>query len=149
MKPPRVLVTSSSRLVFTRNWRPVPCGRRDFGFRPPGVTFPISMTAGSKANAPSTRPRIPIIAPDVGSDVYQETAMKSEAALEESLEKAIYRCRFLAFFGVCGSLVGSFLCFIKLWCNGIQEQNGRSCTLKPSRKDFLNNLLPNVTMINH
>ncbi|XP_010275165.1 PREDICTED: uncharacterized protein LOC104610309 [Nelumbo nucifera] len=113
MKPPRVLVTSSSRLVFTRNWRPVPCGRRDFGFRPPGVTFPISMTAGSKANAPSTRPRIPIIAPDVGSDVYQETAMKSEAALEESLEKAIYRCRFLAFFGVCGSLVGSFLCFIK------------------------------------
>lgn len=32
---------------------------------------------------------------------------------EEHIEKAIYGCRFMTFLGVLGSLVGSFLCFIK------------------------------------
>jgi len=33
--------------------------------------------------------------------------------LEETVEKIVYRCRFLTFFGVMGSLVGSLLCFVK------------------------------------
>ncbi|XAR70759.1 hypothetical protein NMG60_11027736, partial [Bertholletia excelsa] len=32
---------------------------------------------------------------------------------EEKIEKVIYSCRFLAIFAVWGSLVGSFLCFVK------------------------------------
>uniref|UniRef100_A0A6N2K781 Uncharacterized protein n=1 Tax=Salix viminalis TaxID=40686 RepID=A0A6N2K781_SALVM len=34
-------------------------------------------------------------------------------SIEENIEKVIYRCRFLAILGVLGSLIGSFLCFIK------------------------------------
>lgn len=34
-------------------------------------------------------------------------------AIEETIEKAIFRCRFMAILGVMGSLVGSLLCFIK------------------------------------
>ncbi|CAL1386682.1 unnamed protein product [Linum trigynum] len=33
--------------------------------------------------------------------------------LEENIEKVVYRCRFLAILAVFGSLIGSFLCFIK------------------------------------
>lgn len=40
----------------------------------------------------------------------------SSETMEEALEKAIYRCRFMTLFGVLGSLVGSVLCFIK-GCN--------------------------------
>ncbi|KAJ8755348.1 hypothetical protein K2173_019146 [Erythroxylum novogranatense] len=39
--------------------------------------------------------------------------MKKLEAVEEDVEKVIYRCRFLAILGVLGSLIGSFLCFIK------------------------------------
>ncbi|CAN8231355.1 unnamed protein product [Cochlearia groenlandica] len=34
-------------------------------------------------------------------------------ALEEGIEKLIYRCRFMAFLGTLGSLLGSVICFIK------------------------------------
>ncbi|EXC31036.1 hypothetical protein L484_021338 [Morus notabilis] len=34
-------------------------------------------------------------------------------ALEEDIEKVVYRCRFLTLLGVLGSLIGSFLCFVK------------------------------------
>lgn len=30
--------------------------------------------------------------------------------------QAIYQCRFMAFLGVMGSLVGSILCFVKVLC---------------------------------
>ncbi|PON76163.1 hypothetical protein TorRG33x02_243650 [Trema orientale] len=33
--------------------------------------------------------------------------------IEEGIEKLIYRCRFMTLLGVLGSLIGSFLCFIK------------------------------------
>lgn len=56
----------------------------------------------------------PVIESGIGSDssVYQDTPGNLEA-LEENTEKAIYRCRFMTLLGVSGSLVGSFLCFIK------------------------------------
>ncbi|BAT99808.1 hypothetical protein LR48_Vigan06g067600 [Vigna angularis] len=65
----------------------------------------------SSAANPSSPPHV---ASKSGYDsvVTQEQSEKLEA-LEEGIEKAIYRCRFMAILGVFGSLMGSFLCFIK------------------------------------
>ncbi|KAL5099762.1 hypothetical protein RYX36_004089 [Vicia faba] len=56
----------------------------------------------------------PLVASNSGFDsvVSQEMPGKLEG-IEEGIEKMIYRCRFLAILGVFGSLIGSFLCFIK------------------------------------
>lgn len=56
----------------------------------------------------------PAIAADVGSSsrFFGDSAEKPEA-LEENIERVIYGCRFITLLGVSGSLVGSFLCFIK------------------------------------
>ncbi|KAF3780786.1 hypothetical protein EJ110_NYTH38522 [Nymphaea thermarum] len=50
----------------------------------------------------------------------EETTTKEPVNMEESIEKAIYRCRFLTFFAVLGSLAGSVLCFIK-GCNYVVD----------------------------
>lgn len=42
-----------------------------------------------------------------------KTSSWSIQLMEEALEKVIYRCRFVTFLGVFGSLIGSLLCFIK------------------------------------
>ncbi|WVY95149.1 hypothetical protein V8G54_034237 [Vigna mungo] len=46
--------------------------------------------------------------------------------LEEGIEKvkAIYRCRFMAILGVFGSLMGSFLCFIKAFAEASSNSTG-------------------------
>ncbi|XP_047151848.1 uncharacterized protein LOC124823634 [Vigna umbellata] len=69
-----------------------------------------SAVSSSAANLSSP----PHVASKSGYDsvVTQEQSEKLEA-LEEGIEKAIYRCRFMAILGVFGSLMGSFLCFIK------------------------------------
>ncbi|KDP37813.1 hypothetical protein JCGZ_06715 [Jatropha curcas] len=41
------------------------------------------------------------------------SSVQNLLALEEGIEKAIYRFRFLAILGVFGSLIGSILCFVK------------------------------------
>ncbi|XP_057758581.1 uncharacterized protein LOC130979216 isoform X1 [Arachis stenosperma] len=47
------------------------------------------------------------------NQVQQQQQQQEQEDLEARVEKIIYRCRFLAIFGVFGSLIGSFLCFIK------------------------------------
>nr|AGV54840.1 hypothetical protein [Phaseolus vulgaris] len=71
----------------------------------------FAVSSSSAAANPSSPPHV---ASKSGYDsvVTQEQSEKLEA-LEEGIEKAIYRCRFMAFLGVFGSLMGSFLCFIK------------------------------------
>ncbi|MED6142924.1 hypothetical protein PIB30_002216 [Stylosanthes scabra] len=49
---------------------------------------------------------------DVNNNEFQQQQEQHED-LEARIEKVIYRCRFLASLGVFGSLIGSFLCFIK------------------------------------
>ncbi|CAN6486994.1 unnamed protein product [Victoria cruziana] len=58
--------------------------------------------------------------PDPKRRLTEETTGKQPMDLEESIEKAIYRCRFLTFFAVLGSLAGSVLCFIK-GCNYVLD----------------------------
>ncbi|GAB4834854.1 hypothetical protein Ancab_033123 [Ancistrocladus abbreviatus] len=48
----------------------------------------------------------------VGPSVFEEQSGQLQNA-EESIEKAIYGCRFLTLFGIMGSLIGSILCFVK------------------------------------
>ncbi|XP_047322301.1 uncharacterized protein LOC124926165 [Impatiens glandulifera] len=54
----------------------------------------------------------PAILPDIRSNLVTEPS-KALQGLEENIEKTIFGCRFFALFAVFGSLVGSFLCFIK------------------------------------
>ncbi|XP_022937012.1 uncharacterized protein LOC111443436 [Cucurbita moschata] len=67
--------------------------------------------------SPSSGPQVPAAsAPFVQSDVgaaSRTSALEKLDTVEEGLEKAIYRCRFMAFLGVLGSLIGSVLCFVK------------------------------------
>ncbi|CAJ1930816.1 unnamed protein product [Sphenostylis stenocarpa] len=68
----------------------------------------VSSSAAANSSSP------PHVASNSGYDsvVTQEQPGKLEA-LEEAIEKAIYRCRFMALLGVFGSLIGSLLCFVK------------------------------------
>ncbi|XP_050214784.1 uncharacterized protein LOC126665895 isoform X1 [Mercurialis annua] len=79
-----------------------PISKRASGF---GVRFPISVTKCSVTN-------VPLTATQTSTNFMQPNIPKLQA-VEENIEKVIYRCRFLAIFGVFGSLIGSFLCFIK------------------------------------
>ncbi|KAG6389635.1 hypothetical protein SASPL_151107 [Salvia splendens] len=49
----------------------------------------------------------------VSQNPERENSENSDG-LEENVEKVIYGCRFFAILAVWGSLIGSFLCFIKV-----------------------------------
>uniref|UniRef100_A0A7N0U4M2 Uncharacterized protein n=1 Tax=Kalanchoe fedtschenkoi TaxID=63787 RepID=A0A7N0U4M2_KALFE len=76
---------------------------------PPAVSSAAMNSSAASHSAHSTPPpsRMALTSYNPGKPRGQAQAM------EEFIEKAIYQCRFLAFFGVMGSLVGSFLCFVK------------------------------------
>ncbi|QCD90952.1 Uncharacterized protein family UPF0114 [Vigna unguiculata] len=91
--------------------------RRVFVFGCQSLRIPscACSNSGSAVSSPAANPSSPPhVASKSGYDsvVTQEQSEKLEA-LEEGIEKAIYRCRFMAILGVFGSLMGSFLCFIK------------------------------------
>ncbi|KAL2348761.1 hypothetical protein Fmac_002761 [Flemingia macrophylla] len=68
----------------------------------------ISSSAAANPSSP------PHVASDSGFGSFSAPELPGKLeALEEGIEKAIYRCRFMAILGVFGSLVGSFLCFVK------------------------------------
>ncbi|KAF8033452.1 hypothetical protein BT93_D2152 [Corymbia citriodora subsp. variegata] len=73
-----------------------------------------SSAASAVRPSSSSPPPTPAIASDVGSSsrFFRGSPDKSEA-WEENIERVIYQCRFMTFLGVSGSLVGSFLCFVK------------------------------------
>ncbi|KAJ9549692.1 hypothetical protein OSB04_022235 [Centaurea solstitialis] len=116
MKLTRLLATNPSRPILfnpptlrsNANW--VIHGR----FRPPpGVRFPVACSATS-----STHDTHLAISPaEVGSSsgVFHDSPFPAGKSRrwEENVEKVIYNCRFLTLLAVWGSLVGSFLCFIK------------------------------------
>ncbi|XP_007040883.2 PREDICTED: uncharacterized protein LOC18606923 [Theobroma cacao] len=77
-------------------------------FEPHGAEFPVTKTSGRQ---------IPLVAlaatnSELDTGVFQSSPDKLEA-IEEDIEKVIYRCRFMTLLAVFGSLTGSFLCFIK------------------------------------
>ncbi|KAJ7943983.1 UPF0114 domain-containing protein [Quillaja saponaria] len=81
------------------------------------VRFPVNKVSYSGASVPSSAAvkfSSSVAESNIGSDstVFRESTGKMEA-IEELIEKGIYRCRFMTILGVFGSLIGSFLCFIK------------------------------------
>ncbi|XP_060207865.1 uncharacterized protein LOC132635475 [Lycium barbarum] len=80
-------------------------------FQLSGFEFPVALTTTrcthSTVHAPS-----PVIQSDSNTRVLDIADEKSER-VEKNLEKVIYSCRFFAILAVWGSLIGSFLCFIK------------------------------------
>ncbi|XVF52218.1 hypothetical protein PTKIN_Ptkin05aG0001500 [Pterospermum kingtungense] len=88
---------------------------------PQAAKFPLTRTS-----APQTPLQLPLAAPNsqLETGIFQGSGPGSGSgsgsgspdkleAIEEDVEKAIYRCRFLTLLAVFGSLTGSFLCFIK------------------------------------
>ncbi|KAF5198297.1 hypothetical protein FRX31_012126 [Thalictrum thalictroides] len=112
MRPPQILVAKPSASLVIREW---PCsstlsGNRVCKFWRLAVRFSVCKTYGSMP----TNSTVPITASDVEPDLFhQETHGWKWGAWEEDIEKVIYGCRFLTFFAVLGSLVGSILCFVK------------------------------------
>lgn len=73
---------------------------------PPAATATATATAtaaAARASSPS-------------SLMAAHVAPTKSQAMEETVEKVIYQCRFVAFLGVFGSLIGAVLCFVK-GCN--------------------------------
>ncbi|THG16047.1 hypothetical protein TEA_028946 [Camellia sinensis var. sinensis] len=113
MKPPRLLSARPTNTFFITTSKLAPNARRVCEFGQSGVRFPATMTTRSRPNTlSSVRSLSQAIEPDTGSGPAAGFPGKLQE-FEENIEKAIYRCRFLAIFAVWGSLVGSFLCFIK------------------------------------
>ncbi|XP_022140712.1 uncharacterized protein LOC111011276 [Momordica charantia] len=72
--------------------------------------FPACASTSSGPQVPAAS--APLIQSDF-SAAPRTSALEKLETIEEGLEKAIYRCRFMAFLGVLGSLIGSVLCFVK------------------------------------
>lgn len=77
--------------------------------------FPIFMPTKSASDPLHVVPNsVRTVASDFNSaGVSQNQERGNLDKLEENIEKVIYGCRFFAILAVWGSLVGSFLCFIK------------------------------------
>ncbi|KAK1568026.1 hypothetical protein Q3G72_019645 [Acer saccharum] len=112
MKPCRSLITRPIKLTappspplhLTQSFTRTPNTKMVLDSGPSAVKFPVSRSSTTHIYLPvATRASSPAIASNLG---------KLEA-VEENIEKVIYRCRFMALLGVFGSLIGSFLCFIK------------------------------------
>ncbi|KAJ4729137.1 UPF0114 domain-containing protein [Melia azedarach] len=113
MKPSRPLITrpikpSPAPVCFTKSCK-FSCSnaKRVFDFQPSGIKFPLIMTTKGSRN------EIHLPASTHSSSPVITSNMKKLEAVEENIEKVIYGCRFMTLLGVFGSLIGSFLCFIK------------------------------------
>ncbi|WOH16351.1 hypothetical protein DCAR_0935902 [Daucus carota subsp. sativus] len=106
VKPPAVLFAKASNLSSNVRWVHQNLGNSVVKFR---VAMGTSPTHSSKLSAPGS---YQAVVSDIGSHEFENFDGKM-IKLEEGIEKVIYGCRFLAILAVWGSLVGSFLCFIK------------------------------------
>ncbi|XP_009626279.1 uncharacterized protein LOC107772445 [Nicotiana tabacum] len=79
-------------------------------FQISGFEFPVSL---STISVRCTRSSVHVSSPVIQSDIDSSTLHIPEENLEKNVEKVIYSCRFFTILAVWGSLIGSFLCFIK------------------------------------
>ncbi|TKY70183.1 hypothetical protein E2542_SST06472 [Spatholobus suberectus] len=110
--------TTSPALLRTRNSIFASNGERFSVLGHQSPRLPNCACSNSGAAVSSSAAANPSSPPHVASNSGFDSAATQELpgklkALEEGIEKAIYRCRFMAILGVFGSLIGSFLCFIK------------------------------------
>ncbi|KAK1403035.1 Tetratricopeptide repeat-like superfamily protein [Heracleum sosnowskyi] len=106
VKPTAVLFAKASSLSSNVRWVHQNFGNSLVKYR---VSMGTTPTHNSKLSAPGS---YQAVVPDIGSHEIESFDGKM-IKLEEGIEKVIYGCRFLAILAVLGSLVGSFLCFIK------------------------------------
>ncbi|PKI57271.1 hypothetical protein CRG98_022368 [Punica granatum] len=128
---PSITRPAKDNLEAPSKWSPFPkrvCVSRPSCFRFPAPPTSRSSSLELRAHSTSSAVR----APEIGSHstVYRDSSPQSEF-LETEIEKIIYGFRFMTFLGVIGSLVGSFLCFIKM-VNGKEK---KSSTLKFRAED--------------
>ncbi|CAN7070837.1 unnamed protein product [Brassica oleracea var. botrytis] len=76
-----------------------------------GLNLPTKRLAWS-LSSPGRFLSSPVASSSSSAAVTSNSTNRLEA-LEEGIEKVIYQCRFMAFLGTLGSLLGSVLCFIK------------------------------------
>ncbi|OIT37849.1 PREDICTED: uncharacterized protein LOC109240199 [Nicotiana attenuata] len=82
-------------------------------YQPCWVEFRVSLSNGSaRCTNSSVHASSPAIQSDFDSNILHISKAKLQL-VEETVEKVIYSCRFFAILAVWGSLIGSFLCFIK------------------------------------
>nr|XP_016478771.1 PREDICTED: uncharacterized protein LOC107800129 isoform X2 [Nicotiana tabacum] len=82
-------------------------------YQPCWVEFRVSLSNGSaRCTNSSVHASSPAIQPDFDSNILHIPKAKLQL-VEETVEKVIYSSRFFAILAVWGSLIGSFLCFIK------------------------------------
>ncbi|XP_021687467.2 uncharacterized protein LOC110669905 isoform X2 [Hevea brasiliensis] len=103
---------------FIRTTYLSPISRRVSGCHPSGVRFPLTITKCSRADVPLASQAAQTSTSSSSSSSSSSSPViaskiQSLLAVEEDIEKVIYRCRFLAILGVFGSLIGSILCFVK------------------------------------
>ncbi|KAM1024037.1 hypothetical protein ACFX2I_037243 [Malus domestica] len=128
MTPPRPLLSKPIRATtpppplpssFNKASKLSPNWNRASGYclhalRP--IVFMVASSRPGVSSAPQHSSSPPIssdIVSDAGVGQNSANSPNQVEAVEEYLDKVVYRFRFLAFMGVLGSLIGSFLCFIK------------------------------------
>ncbi|GAV88496.1 hypothetical protein CFOL_v3_31918, partial [Cephalotus follicularis] len=90
-------------LIHTREWSPN--AKMVYRCNSRSVKFPVTMTKISTSN-------IAVSANHSSSPVVPANKLDY---IEEGIEKVIYGGRFMTLLGVLGSLIGSLLCFIKVY----------------------------------
>ncbi|KAH0643891.1 hypothetical protein KY289_034865 [Solanum tuberosum] len=103
-KAPILILKNSKSASFVK-WAPL---FKFSGFVVPVVALSTARCSHSTVHVPSA----PVIQLDTDTSMLHNPEEKFEG-VEKNLEKVIYSCRFFAILAVWGSLIGSFLCFIK------------------------------------
>lgn len=76
-------------------------------------TYPSSTMRSLRCSGSACSP-FQVVESEYKPSMSQESSSGGRLqSLEEGIEKAIYGCRFMTFLAVCGSLLGSLLCFLK------------------------------------
>lgn len=110
MRATKALVTNPTA-PFVR--RSTPFIKWDPQFQLYSAKFPLYQHTGSRFHASCSAQRSsPVVTSRFGSGLLRVSREKLDK-IEERIEKVIYGCRFFAILAVWGSLVGSFLCFVK------------------------------------
>ncbi|XP_027360483.1 uncharacterized protein LOC113868786 isoform X1 [Abrus precatorius] len=113
----RPFSTTSPASLRTKNSILASNGKRVSLLGYQNLRFPNCACTNSGPAVSSSAPN-PSMPPHVAANSSFDSAVTHHLqgkleAVEEGIEKVIYRCRFMTIMGVFGSLIGSFLCFIK------------------------------------
>ncbi|XP_073021262.1 uncharacterized protein [Primulina eburnea] len=100
-------------LLSIKSTRFSPNTRWALCFRSSDSRFSLLPANSLLNHSPLIRSSITAVVSDVGSSVCGDSQKERLDGVEVQIEKVIYGCRFLAILAVWGSLIGSFLCFIK------------------------------------